>query len=82
MFVNFIEPNDVSFRIPEINISIVRKYFSNLDVSKYPVLDDIGPRIFNIRNDIKCSSITCLICKNISHCIFPTVWIMQLLKRI
>ena len=66
--------NNVSFSIPEINIAFVRKYILNLHISKSTGLDDIGPRILKISYDIISPSITFLINKSLSLCIFPNVW--------
>ena len=66
--------NNVSFSIPEINISFVRKYILNLDISKSTGLDDIGPRILKLSYDIISPSNTFLINKSLSLGIFPNVW--------
>ena len=66
--------NNVSFSIPEINITFVRKYILNLDISKSTGLDDIGPRILKRSYGIISPSITFLINKSLSLGIFPNVW--------
>ncbi|MCG7869794.1 MAG: hypothetical protein JAY74_25915 [Candidatus Thiodiazotropha taylori] len=66
--------SSISFSIPEINQSFVRKYLFNLDVTKSTGLDCIGPRVLNTAHDIICSSITHIINKSLQNSIFPTVW--------
>ena len=73
-FVDSKVDNNVSLSIPEINIAFVRKYILNLDISKSTGLDDIGPRILKLSNDIISLSITFLINKSLSLGIFPNVW--------
>ena len=73
-FVDSKVDNNVSFSIPEISIAFVRKYILNLDISKSTGLDDIGPRILKISNEIVSPSITFLINKSLSLGIFPNVW--------
>ena len=69
-----VDNNNVSFSIPEINKTFVRKYILNLDISKSTGLDDIGPRILKLSYVIISPSITFLINKSLSLGIFPNVW--------
>lgn len=67
-------PGDISFSIPNISQSFVRKYLSNLDISKATGLDCIGPRLLKMSQNIICSSITVIINKSLNQGIFPTEW--------
>ena len=73
-FVDSKVPRDIKFSIPKISHSFVRKYLSNLDVSKATGLDCIGPRLLKMSHNILYASITFIMNKSIEQCIFPTGW--------
>ena len=65
--------NDL-FSIPMLNITFVKKFLTNLDVTKATVLDCIGPRLLKIGTDALCSSITNIINKSLSQGVCPALW--------
>ena len=67
-------PRDIKFSIPKISHSFVRKYLSNLDVSKATGLDCIGPRLLKMSHNIIYASITFIVNKSLEQCVFPTEW--------
>ncbi|MCU7800226.1 MAG: hypothetical protein KZQ70_08805 [gamma proteobacterium symbiont of Lucinoma myriamae] len=65
---------DTYFTIPEINSVFVRKFLTNLDVTKATGLDCIGPRLLKIAPNSLCTSLTFIVNKSLSAGIFPNAW--------
>ncbi len=57
-FVSSNVPSNVNFSIPEVNVSFVYSFLSQLDTSKATGLDFIGPRLLKVASHSITPSIT------------------------
>ena len=74
---NFVQskvPVGVEFKIPLTNVGFVRKFLSNLNVSKSTGLDNIGPKILKISANIIAPSLVYIVNKSITSGSFPSLW--------
>ena len=74
---NFVQskvPVGVEFEIPLTNVGFVRKFLSNLNVSKSTGLDNIGPKILKISANIIAPSLVYIVNKSITSGSFPSLW--------
>ena len=67
-------PEGTGFEIPSIDMVNVRKYLSNVDVSKATGTDNIGPRLLKLAAPYIASEITYICNKSISTSSFPNKW--------
>ena len=67
-------PDGTRFEIPCIDMVNVRKYLSNVDVSKATGTDNIGPRLLKLAAPYIASEITYICNKSISTSSFPNKW--------
>ena len=67
-------PEGTRFEIPSIEMSKVRKYLSNIDVTKATGSDNIGPRLLKLAAPYIASEITYICNKSISSSSFPNKW--------
>ena len=58
-------PSNVEFKIPLTYVGFVRKFLSNLNVSKAKGLDNIGPKILKISANIIAPSLVYIINKSV-----------------
>ena len=73
-FVQSKVPSNVEFKIPLTNVGFVRKFLSNLNVSKASGLDSIGPKILKISANIIAPSLVYIINKSVISGSFPSMW--------
>ena len=73
-FVQSKVPSNVEFKIPLTNVGFVRKFLSNLNVSKVTGLDNIGPKILKISANIIAPSLVYIINKSVISGSFPSMW--------
>ena len=67
-------PDNVIFKLPEIDENFVFRYLSTLDVSKATGLDGIGPKMLKLSSGIITKSITYIVNKCILYGHFPDSW--------
>ncbi len=73
-FVNSNVPSNVNFSIPEVNVSFVYSFLSQLDTSKATGLDFIGPRLLKVASHSITPSITYVVNRSLTSGVFPKTW--------
>ena len=68
--INFKVTDDVSFDIPLTNCTFVASFLSSMDGTKSTGLDRISPRLLKIGSTVLSPSITFMMNKSITSCVF------------